>query len=379
MDKLIYISSSLYEWVNYSLNNLRKNNFRNFAIIIFFLIAQSQNFTQNKIRCAYCQQEIHSKYILVDGKAYHPEHFLCKACNKQINGNFMKKDGDYYHPDCYSKVEELICDYCKKPLDEEYIVSENKKYHKSCYENYILPKCSVCNFPLKGKYSEDIYKNKFHTYHLNEMHLCDACNRIICQALTNGGHDYLDGRHICNICYATAVFDQKQFEKLLVKVSGQLTSIGIKFNLKNIQIVGVDRNVLRNKAKNYTERTQGYCNSEKFNRYIDKRIVDQTISHTIYVLSGVPSLVIESTIAHELMHSWIFENTKNNLSDKINEGSCNYVSYLYLRSLNQDSAEDLIKKLETDSDINYGKGFLEIRQQFENKSINDFLTFLKTK
>lgn len=359
------------------LNNIITSYNSKIIIIILLSVVNTSIFSQNKIRCAYCKQEINNKYILVDGKAYHPKHFICMECNKQIIGNFMRKDGVYYHPECYIQVEKLICDYCQKPLDEEYIVSENKKYHKSCYEKYILPKCSVCNFPLKGKYSEDIYKNKFHTYHLNEMHLCDSCNRIICQALTNGGHDYLDGRHICNICYATAVFDQKQLGKLLVKVSGQLTSFGIKFNLRNIEIVGVDRNVLRNKAKNYTERTQGYCNSEKLNRYIDKRMVDQTISHTIYVLFGVPSLVIESTIAHELMHSWIFENTKNNLSDKINEGSCNYVSYLYLRSLNQDSAEDLIRKLETDTDINYGKGFLEIRQQFGNKSINDFLTFLK--
>ncbi len=377
MDKLYCISSTHKKWSIHFFTNLKKNNFRNGAILIFFLIALSQTFSQGKMRCAYCQQLIPNKYILVDGKAYHPEHFLCKGCNKQISGNFMKKDGDYYHPDCYSQEEGLVCDYCKKILDEEYVSFENKKYHKSCYENNIIPKCSVCNLPLKGKYSEDVYKNKFHAYHLNEMHLCDCCNRLICQALTNGGHDYSDGRHICNLCYLTAVFEQKQLEKLLIKVSGQLTSIGIKFNLKNIKIAGVDRNVLRNKAKNYTDRTQGYCNSETLNKYINNRMVNQSISHTIYVLTGMSSISLESTIAHELMHSWIYENTKNNFSEKINEGSCNYVSYLYLKSLNQNSAIDLIKTLESDSDINYGKGFLEIRQQFETKSINDFLAFLK--
>ena len=209
------------------------------------------------------------------------------------------------------------------------------------------------------------------------MHLCDVCNRIICPAVTNGGRDYADGRHICNICYATAVFDKKQLERLLVKVSEELTMIGIKFNLKNIKIVGVDRNALRNKANDYNEKTQGYCNSETLSKSINNRIVNQTIYHTIYVLSGMPSVSLESTIAHELMHSWIYENTRKNLSDKINEGSCNYVSYLYLRSLNQNSALDHIKILENDPDTNYGKGFLEIRQKFEKKSIGDFLNFLK--
>ena len=377
MNKLFYISSFLKKWSICSLSNLRNNNFINIIVIIFFLVAQSQTFSQNKKICAYCGLEIQNKYILVDGKAYHPEHFLCKGCDKQISGDFVRKDGSYYHPDCYSVAEGLICDYCKKTLNEEYVTYDNKKYHKSCCENYIIPKCSVCNLPLKGVYSEDIYKNKFHTYHLSELHKCDCCSRIICQALTNGGRDYPDGRHVCNICYATAVFDQEQIEKLLIKVSGQLTSIGIKCNLKNIKIAGVDRNVLRNEAKNYTEKTQGYCHSESLNKYINDKMVNQTINHTIYVLSGMSSLVLESTIAHELMHSWIYENTKKNLSDKINEGSCNYVSYLYLRSLNNNLAADLIKILETDPDINYGKGFLEIRQRFENKSVNDFLSFLK--
>ncbi|NJD22316.1 MAG: protein DA1 [Melioribacter sp.] len=346
-------------------------------IIILFLIAQSQNFAQNKIRCVYCQQEVNNKYILVDGKAYHPEHFLCKECNRPINGNFVRKDGSYYHPDCYIIAERLICDYCKKALNEEYVVNENKKYHKSCYENYILPKCAVCSMPLKGEYYEDIYQNKYHPYHRNELHQCDCCNRIICQSITNGGQDYSDGRHICNKCYATAVFDPKQLAKLLTKVSERLSSIGIKFNLKNIKIVGLDRNVLRNKAKDYNENTQGYCDSKSLNKYIDDKLVAQTTYHNIYVLNGMSSIVTESIIAHELMHSWIYENTKNNFSQKINEGSCNYASYLYLKSLNQNSALEQIKLLETDPDAIYGKGFFEIRQRFENKSVYDFLTFLR--
>ncbi len=346
-------------------------------VIILFLIGQSQNISQTKIRCVYCQQIISSKYMLVDGKAYHLGHFLCAECNKQIVGSFMRKDDSYYHSDCYMQAEGLICYYCKKPLNEEYVVNENKKYHKSCYENYILPKCTVCSMPLKGEYYEDIYQNKYHSYHKNELHQCDCCNRIICQTLTNGGKDYTDGRHICNKCYSTAVFDQGQMERLSVKVSERLSSVGIKFNLKNIKIIGVDRNVLRSKAKNYNENTQGYCDSKSLSKYLDDKLVNQTTYHTIYVLNGMSSIKIESIIAHELMHSWIYENTKDNFPQKINEGSCNYASYLYLKSLNQNPALEQIKLLETDPDTIYGKGFLEIRQRFENKSVYDFLAFLK--
>ncbi len=354
-----------------------RNYIKNVFVIIFLLIALSASFAQESPTCAYCKEVIKGKYLKVDGKQYHPEHFLCKLCGKPIEGSFMRKDGGYYHPDCYSRAEGLFCDYCKKKLDEEYVVSNGKKYHRACYENYILPKCAVCNQPLSGYYKEDIYHNKYHSYHRNEMPICDCCNRIICDQITHGGKKYPDGRNICNICYASAIFDQGEIEKLLEKVAGRLTGAGIKFNLRNIKIIGVDRNVLKSKAKNYTNAMQGYCNSETLTKYIDDKFVNRTFTHVIYVLSGIPSLAIESTIAHELMHSWIFENTKNNLPDKICEGSCNYAVYLYLKSLNSNSVMDIIKLMEVDPDPVYGKGFLEIRERFENKPVNDFLSFLK--
>jgi len=230
---------------------------------------------------------------------------------------------------------------------------------------------------LEDTFIEDIYHIKYHKYHKNEYPVCDCCNRIICQRVTQGGRRYSDGRNICNICFASAVFDQREIERLLEKVAYRLTGLGIKFNLRNIRIIGVDRNILKNKAKNFTDKMQGCCNSETITKYTNDKQTNRTFTHVIYILSGIPATTIESTIAHELMHSWIFENTKNNLPDRICEGSCNYTAYLYLQTINSSAATEVLKLLENDPDPVYGKGFLEIRNKFQFKSVNNFLSFLK--
>jgi hypothetical protein len=341
------------------------------------LVCLLQGNSQNVVHCYFCKEIIKSKYIIVDSKAFHQEHFLCKSCNKPITGSFTKKDENYFHPECFSQIVGLVCEYCKKIIQGEYLVNENKKYHKLCFENFVVPKCAVCKSPLVGEYREDIYHNKYHAYHSRDLYICDCCDRIICDAITNGGKTYNDGRHICNICYSSAIFEQKQFEKLLEKVSFKLNTFGMNFNLNSIKIKGVDKNVLRNAAKIFTESTQGYCQSETTGNYLNERLISQKIMHTIFVLNGIPSLHIESIIAHELAHAWIYEKGKKNLSPKTLEGSCNFVSYTYLKSIGQSAAYEIIKMIEMDPDPNYGKGFLEIRDKFGYKPFSDFLAFLR--
>jgi hypothetical protein len=271
----------------------------------------------------------------------------------------------------------MICDYCHKILGQEYTVSKRKKYHSDCYEKYILPKCSICGSALRDIFRVDIYENKYHAYHDGELKRCDSCGRLICESLTKGGRDYTDGRHICNLCYATAVIDSRKFNDLLEKVMSNLNSLGIHLNDKTIRISAVDRNTLKSKSQNYSDNTHGFCDSQSQTDSMNGKIFRRTSTHHIYVLSGMPLVLTGSTIAHELMHAWLNENTKDDHADWVREGSCNYISYLYLKSLNLPGVSDFIIMLEKDSSPTYGNGFLEIKSRFEKKQIAELLHYLK--
>ncbi|MCX6170826.1 MAG: LIM domain-containing protein [Ignavibacteriales bacterium] len=346
-------------------------------IFLFLLTLNSNSNAQEKLYCHTCGSVITGKYLRVDNYNYHPEHFICSVCGKQIIGDYYKDNGKYYHKECEVKTKGLYCAYCNKILVGEYFVYENKKYHESCYENYILPKCSICNAPLKGVFNIDIYGNKYHKEHSAELNKCECCGRLICQALTGGGIKYPDGRNICNLCRRDAVFDQYQFKELLSIVSSRLVSFGIIVDMKRISILGVDKKFLTNKFKGAGELGQGYCDSQTRTQYENDKLVSNSTSHIIYVLNGVSKISVEATIAHELMHAWMLENTNGDHPDNIREGSSNYVSYLFLNSINDPAKNDQMKIIEKNSDPVYGGGFRYIFEKFDGKPVAEFLKYLK--
>jgi hypothetical protein len=332
---------------------------------------------QDKSLCIVCKKPLGKKYLIVDGNRYHPEHFLCAKCGKKIEGSFNKAEGKYYHPACYGEEAGLVCAKCGKNIDGEYIISGDKKYHRECYDNFVLPKCDVCSLPLKGSYTVDSYGNKYHTTHLNETSKCDCCDRLISKTITGGGKALSDGRHICNICYATSVNNQRDIERELDLVAQRLIGMGINLNVNKISVAGVDRNGLKKRSAAYTYKMQGYCDSKTEKEFINNKLVKKTDSHTIYVLNYLPRTGLESVLAHELMHSWIYENTSNAHTDKVREGACNFISYLYLKELHSKESSDFIIRLDKNPDPVYGEGFREIKKRFENRPVRELLSFLK--
>lgn len=340
-----------------------------FSVVIFI---NSVN-AQKKI-CYSCDKTIDNDYLLVENKYYHPSHFVCTFCKKQLFDEFVSEDDGFYHDDCYSMAKGLICDYCNKLIKNEYLILNNNKYHKTCYSE-VLPKCSLCDKPLVSNYMVDFYGNKYHPQHNNELSRCVACNRLISEKLTNGGNTYSDGRHICNICYSDAIHDDGRISGLFEKVRTKLAEIGLQLPFSNIKIKGVSVVELRKVSGGYFSKgVKGFCEtiSESINGSKTKQI------HHIYVLNGLPAASIEAIIAHELMHVWIYRNTKRNHSKAITEGSCNYISFLYLSAQKQSLfIKQLIKEIESDPSPDYGDGFRTIKSRFINKNISEMINFLK--
>jgi hypothetical protein len=86
---------------------------------------------------------------------------------------------------------------------------------------------------------------------------------------------------------------------------------------------------------------------------------------------------MEAIISHELMHAWIFQNTKNELLAEVSEGSCNFISYLYLLSSVNPEIQYMLKRMEQNPDPVYGKGYLRIKERFGGKPLSTLLEYLK--
>lgn len=374
----------------------------------FLFFAVIMNIFSQSLQCNICKKKIEGKYLAVDGKAFHFEHFKCSKCGNLINGSYSKRNGKYYHENCFyqeqgikcTKCNKLIegeyfilgngkyhseclqrnsenCASCSQPIQGKYYVKDNKKYHSKCFTDNISEKCDVCLEPIVGKYLLDSHGNKYHNSHKNSIPKCDNCNRIISKKTTSGGKKYSDGRDMCNLCFNKAITGYLNVQRLLNSVLLELGRIGIKVDNSNIKIEVADRNKLRNVAKgSYSTAMKGYCSTLIKTTTIGVvKSVDKFF--TIYVLDGIPNEYLASTIAHELMHVWFIQNTNSNHSSLLTEGSCNYASYLYLKSQYNRLSNEVIKALDNDPDHVYGDGYRRVKMKFQSSSVRSFLNYLK--
>ncbi len=309
-----------------------------FLILFFFIVSSAIGQT---VKCNYCGEKIEGKYIVVDGKSLHKNHFKCANCNMPISADYAIKNGKYYDKKCYTDLFSL--------------------------------KCSICKEPITGEYLIDDYGLKYHKYHETKLNRCDVCNRLISDKTTRGGVKYSDGRNVCNICKNKKLNSAWQYELSLNKVISRLNNYGLLFNKETIKLKVVDLTELQRVSKNkHSKNIKGFSYTN-----IEVLGSKKTFQHTVYVLSGIPSKYAESTIAHELMHVWISENIKHKLAKQLEEGSCNYISYTYLKSDYSDDAKDIIKQLHNNPDKIYGDGYRKVYDRFRGRNFNLFLNYLK--
>ena len=312
---------------------------RIFFVLLFtvLLISAQSN------KCYYCKKEIKGKYLQADGKKYHPNHFICA--------------------------------YCKKPIKSSYVDHENKVYHQHCFNEFAYQKCDVCNEALIGSFIIDTHGNEYHQRHEKEYKICDICGRIITPQITKGGVKLGDGRNQCNICKKESIKSNRLYQSYLSNVINKLRGLGVKIDSKKISIKSVDRIELKKVAGSiYSENMKGFCNSN-LRKDSKGRLVNS--KHTIYILDKMPPEYTESIIAHELFHAWLRDNTNIKHSSQLEEGSCNFISYLVMKNKNSYNSKIILKNLENDPSRIYGEGFRKVKREFGNKYVVELLNYLK--
>ncbi len=230
--------------------------------------------------------------------------------------------------------------------------------------------CSHCCNTIVGKYFKDYWGNIYHADHLNLVASCFYCGRLISERLTKGGHSYSDGSQICGLCLSTAVNDINKGKKLLHMVYKKLDSFGIKISPFKPDFYLIDRSRL--KKITATKEKQGFARFEKTTKGKELK----SFKMEIYILKGLPESSFISTVAHELMHIWIYSRNVTDLNPKIEEGSCNYASYLILNTIKTAESAYRINELLNDRSRIYGKGFKKIESMVHSKGITFWLKTL---
>lgn len=269
------------------------------------------------LRCAQCGQAITGQYVEAQGNTYHSHHFLCGACHRPIVGKYYPKDG--------------------------------RSYHHECYVNLFSIRCTICQQPIEDRYISDYWGNRFHEHHLNDYPFCHYCQRPITQKQSKGGYRLTDGRILCGYCAQNAVLTQKQTDKYAQEARALMAKWGL--NVPKIPVILVSRHQI--------EQINGH-NTLGLTRSVlrgNKRSVP-----SISMCHGLPRQVFMGTMIHEYTHAWLFLKTGNmRRSHVLEEGICNFVSYLYQVYCGEAAASYFVKQLDENQDPIYGDGFRRVK------------------
>lgn len=343
------------------------------TIIVLFCAVSAYGDRESKTICNFCREPIKSQYVEFDGKFYHPIHFLCDNCSRVIGTEpYYIKDNHKYCNKCYLEEFAPKCAYCGDPVEGEYIIYNGKEYHKFCYEFKVALRCALCGEVIQGEYLVDYWGNHYHKDHETDHHQCEYCGRFISEAITGGGTQYADGRHICNICAKSTVTKNRHALRLLEEVRDKLAIEGIYVTDKIIlNLVG------RNKLKKLTDNRM--ADPAGFTKYEWKSLLSATISSQayIYILDGLPEIEFIATAAHEIMHVWQYADGKKNNLPALCEGSCNYATYLVLQHYPADETAYKLENMEDDPHEYYGEGYRRVKKMVADKGIDFWLEHLK--
>jgi len=298
----------------------------------------------------------------------------CHYCKKSIIGKYFIYQNNTYHSSCYEAHIQLRCDNCNKTISGNYNTENGNNYHPKCYKYFILEKCDVCNNPIEGEYINDSWNNIYHSYHYREMPLCESCNQIICNNITDGGFIINGKRNICNICWDDVITNESDIKNVYNYVYKRLSAVGINNLPLDVPIILVKtRNELNKISKIRLGNIQGYT------KYEFETIANLKTSKkfTIYILSHLHQVNFHAVLAHELLHIYLFKNNLD-LNSKHREGFCNLGAQLIYKSYDNKLSNIKLKGMYEDNDPDYGKGFLFMNELLEKKGWRNLIQYLYT-
>jgi hypothetical protein len=203
--------------------------------------------------------------------------------------------------------------------------------------------------------------------------VCRRCQKAaprcdVCGVPMGDDHVHLpDGRRTCAHCHQTAVYDpphaQALFERVARVVTGEL---GLSLNV-GADFALVDHQHLQRLAEEAHPDLHGDPGK------VVGLFVRKGRRRVMYVLSGLPQILLIQTVAHEWAHAWRGENCPLLKDPMVREGFAEWAAYKTLRSMGAVKKMALMEK----QNGLYGEGLRRILELELRDGVNEVLAFCR--
>lgn len=216
--------------------------------------------------------------------------------------------------------------------------------------------CVVCGREITGSYYIDNYGNRACAIHGDDIKRCKDCYRI----LSNEECVFVNGMvwH-CHSCHDSAVKNEAEARSVFYELIEEYKGIGI---------TGFDEStVIR-----LVTQSEGWAGQtcSTFDGY--------SYSFEILILSPTHRLLFKSTLAHEMLHTWVrIHNIKMDTSD-MEEGFCNLGTAWVLENSHSEIARMCLENMDKDYDLRYGQGYRVMKNKLKKLGWKGLIASLKS-
>ncbi|OGF35019.1 hypothetical protein A2482_01290 [Candidatus Falkowbacteria bacterium RIFOXYC2_FULL_48_21] len=179
--------------------------------------------------------------------------------------------------------------------------------------------CHVCFHPVKRKLYETSTGKMLCVACMRRNRNCFACDTL---TVKDKALRFSDGRYVCSECARKAVYEINA--KRFAAIKGRLAwapKMPVKFKI-------VSRETLpRRRRRTPLNFGQSKALYESHGRQL------LIVSHEIEILIGLPVVLFEAIVVHELFHAWLHENFAVGIMNRDEEEwLCEHLALLYLRA-----------------------------------------------
>lgn len=278
---------------------------------------------------------------------------ICPDCHKIVSAvDSVIIRGQYYHKSC------RVCHNCGKVIRFSKQEFGGHSYHALCLRAIL--KCCVC-----GKRLESVHTDWYGNLACDEhYHTCYYCGKIITPQI--GGEDeiklnnYINGErethsyYICGNCKSSIINDDLDVERCRKEIMELFSNNGITGIPDDIPIELTDMSA-EEEAKGYSVWGLNYAYLTECRSHY---------SFKISIFNELPELQFKSTLAHELLHSWL-NLYAIILPENEKEGFCNLGSMLVYRKCQSDISDYSIYLLDNNDDPIYGDGYRLMKMRLD--------------
>lgn len=300
-------------------------------------------------KCQHCGLPLGKQYVRAGQQLFHPQCFCCKHCGQRVQGDYAVHQGFVYHPQCVPR-------WGKSPSQALPAKAEPPAAHTALV-------CAVCQHQITGQYLYNNWGEQAHPHHGEQKtHQCSACSRFL-SPKTHQGIQYEDGRLLCGLCQMTAVNTPEDVEPSRQRVLQTLSALGFHYIPDYLAITLSPQYRLNQQLK-----THQNANSHGLTKTVEKRVNGQLAyrEHSIFILYGLPRLVFEGVLAHELLHVWLNEHPHTrDRSAADTEGFCNLATAQIYHQDTTPLAAFLHQRMQSNPDPIYGEGYRQQQQRLQ--------------